>query len=180
VSRPSAADPSPWRGAGPELVVAAAALVATTLSAYALAGVTAAALVAVIFAALALAGVSRLLPPAADTEEDPWVTRQRPPPSFVNHWRLRSGLSDAMMSMAAYNVGLGPKLEHLLAARLAERHGVSLYREPEKARRILCSKAGDADLWSWVDPGRPPTGPGDAPGIPARALSRLVRRMEEL
>ena len=43
-------------------------------------------------------------------------------------------------------------LEHLLAARLAERHGVHLYQDPEAARRLLCRSGRDADLWPWIDP----------------------------
>jgi hypothetical protein len=75
-------------------------------------------------------------------------------------------------------------LEHLLAARLAERHGVHLYANPEAARRLLCRTSRDADLWQWIDPAtRPPVtnrGATTERGIPRRTLTRLVDRLERL
>ena len=70
--------------------------------------------------------------------------------------------------LSFYQAELRPVLEHLLAARLAERHGVNLYGDPEAARRLLCRTSRDADLWAWVDPD--PERPGRrAPGAaPAR------------
>jgi hypothetical protein len=89
-------------------------------------------------------------------------------------------LNEGTLSGSSYQLGLGPHLEHLLAARLSERHGVNLYREPEAARQLLCANPRDDDLWAWVDPMRPAPGPVDAPGIPPRALARLVQRLEQL
>ena len=75
-------------------------------------------------------------------------------------------------------------LEHLLAARLAERHGVNLYQDPDAARRLLCRNPRDADLWPWIDPDtRPETAGADAAerrGIPRRTLARLIDRLEKL
>jgi hypothetical protein len=84
-------------------------------------------------------------------------------------------------------------LEHLLAARLAERHGVHLYQDPDAARRLLCRRPGDADLWEWIEPApevsKPPEGArpetraskaSTEPGIPRRTLARLIDRLERL
>jgi hypothetical protein len=194
VRRPQPARPSEWRAARPELVVAAIALAACAIGGYAVAGGPAAVLVVVVFSAVALAVLSLLLPsrePAPAQPEAP-EGRRAPSSSFINYWRMRRGLTDAMTSTAAYRAGLGPDLEHVLAARLSERHGVSLYGQPEVARDIFCANPRDADLWPWVDPARRGEsqaeggadghvdGHVDGPGIPARALARLVQRLEQL
>ncbi|MEY9935355.1 putative membrane protein YgcG [Catenulispora sp. GP43] len=46
-----------------------------------------------------------------------------------------------------YERGLRRELTRLAAARLAERHGVNLYRDPQAAARVI-----GADLWPLVDP----------------------------
>jgi len=91
----------------------------------------------------------------------------------------------ASESLSFYQAELRPVLEHLLAARLAERHGVRLYDDPEAARRLLCRTSRDADLWQWIDPAaRPPSTSGRGAtterGIPRRTLTRLVDRLERL
>ena len=90
-------------------------------------------------------------------------------------------------SLGFYQGELRPVLEHLLAARLAERHGVNLYTDPEAARRLLCRHPRDADLWPWIDPdpktARPDTsarGAAEQRGIPRRTLGRLIDRLERL
>ena len=139
-------------------------------------------MVVLVFAALSLVVVNRLLAPFEGSPARPEIPtgRRLPTGSFINYWRWRTDLADAMGSMASYHTGLGPDLEHLLAARLSERHGVSLYREPDVARRLLCARARDLDLWPWVDPGRPMAGRLEGPGIPPRTLARLVQRLERL
>ena len=168
--------------ARPELVVAAVTVAACAISAYAVAGGPAAVLVVVVSSAAALGVLSFLLPSGEDLPARPETpeNRRAPRPSFINYWRMRRGLTDAMTSTAAYRAGLGPDLEHVLAARLSERHGVSLYSQPEEARSILCANARDADLWPWVDPASHGPGEADGPGIPPRTLARLVQRLEQL
>ena len=89
-----------------------------------------------------------------------------------------------MTSQSYYDGELRPVLEHLLAARLAERHGVHLYQEPDAARRLLCRTSRDADLWRWIDPTtRPetvPRGVTERRGIPRHTLARLIDRLEKL
>ncbi|NUR30172.1 MAG: hypothetical protein HOV83_30700, partial [Catenulispora sp.] len=48
-----------------------------------------------------------------------------------------------------YERGLRRELTRLAAARLAERHGVNLYRDPRTAAALI-----GPDLWPLVDPGR--------------------------
>jgi hypothetical protein len=90
----------------------------------------------------------------------------------------------AMTSRGFYDTELRPVLEHLLAARLAERHGVHLYQDPAAARRLLCRNPRDADLWPWIDPGtRPETAARNSTerrGIPRPTLARLIDRLEKL
>ena len=103
--------------------------------------------------------------------------------SFSRQWRRRSRLSDAQASMTAYQAGLRGQLEHLLASRLAERHGISLYDDPAAARQAFTQgNPGYDSLWRWVDPAQAaaPSPPGDQPGIPYRTLARLLDRLEHL
>jgi hypothetical protein len=89
-----------------------------------------------------------------------------------------------MTSEGYYDSELRPVLEHLLAARLAERHDVNLYQDPDAARGLLCRNPRDADLWRWIDPATrpasPPKGVTDKRGIPRRTLARLIDRLEKL
>lgn len=70
-----------------------------------------------------------------------------------------------------FTTTLRPQLQRLFAARLAERHGVTLHRSPQRARALV-----GADLWPWIDPAQPP---------PRRPLSpddlrALLDRLEAL
>lgn len=175
MSEPSSRWPSSWRAARPELVVTFIAVVACAVAGYAVAGGAASILVVVVFSAVALGVLSFLLPSQEEPPARPTAPETRPSPSvsFINYWRMRRGLTDAMSSTAAYRAGLGPQLGHVLAARLSERHGVSLYQQPELARSILCANPKDADLWAWVDPGSPQAEPTQAE--PTQAKSKLAK-----
>lgn len=91
---------------------------------------------------------------------------------------------------AGFERVLRPALERLYAVRLADRHGVSLYHEPERAAALI----GD-EVFAWIDPRRPPyTGPQPARRtldrraqsayvprpIPNAVLEALVHRLETL
>ncbi|MFJ8162561.1 hypothetical protein ACIRBY_16785 [Streptomyces sp. NPDC096136] len=64
-----------------------------------------------------------------------------------------------------------PQLQRLFAARLAERHGVEVHRDPERARALV-----GAELWPWIDPGAPPP----RPTLPEPVLRSLLDRLEAL
>jgi len=199
-----------WRGAVPEIIVAAALVAVAAAAGYALAGPRAAAVVVVISAVGALAVLRGLvrpapLPPAGEDVSGPDPAVPMPMlSSFSGLWRRQSRLADAQASMPAYEAGLRRPLEHLLASRLAERHGISLYDDPAAARQVFTGgrPAGD-QLWWWIDPARPAARPGGAPGppaaagqrgqaagrpsrsgdergIPYRTLARLIDRLERL
>lgn len=78
-----------------------------------------------------------------------------------------------------YERGLRRELTRLAAARLAEQHGVNLYRDPATAAALI-----GADLWPLVDPAlltteqsRPDRRP---PVVPVRAVTELIERLERL
>jgi len=170
-----------WRGAAPEIVIAGLLTVASTAAGYALAGPAGATLVVSCATAAGLVMLRAFLPPADPAaREDYLAATGRPPLRFTGYWRRRSGLLGSTRSAAAFDAELRGTLQTLLAARLAERHGVILYSDPAAARRLLCRAAADDALWPWVDPDRPQIASGDQPGIPPRTLARLIDRLEQL
>ena len=177
--------PSAWAGAGPEVAIAAAVVVAVAVAGYVVAGPQALAIVMIVAAAAALVLVRWLLPPsqppvAVDAGTDSVTAAW----SSFRYWNNLSDLRDGMASLAAYEARLRPALEHLLAARLAERHGVNLYQDPAAARGLLCRSPRDARLWAWIDPAarpkEPPRGHSEQRGIPQRTLARLIDLLEQL
>jgi hypothetical protein len=180
---------TPWRQALPEIIIAAAAVVAIAAAGYAVAGRGALAVVAVAAGVISLVVLRSLVRPqplASSPEDASGPDPAVPAPvlsSFSRQWRRQSRLGDAQASMAAYQAGLRGQLEHLLASQLAERHGISLYDDPAAARLAFTQgNPGYDSLWQWVDPARPaaPSPPGDQPGIPYRTLARLLDRLEHL
>jgi hypothetical protein len=173
---------SGWRGARKELTIAALLVLAVTTAAWAFDGPAAAAFAAVACAALSLAGLRALIephepPPAASVSQE-----TGPSLIFFGFWRTRSDLSDAIRSLSAWDNALRPRLTNLLAARLADRHGISLSEDPDAARRLLTGgQQGRSDLWAWIDPQRQtPPDAGTRPGIPAGILAALIDRLERL
>jgi hypothetical protein len=174
-----------WSSAVPEICIAGVLVVVAGVAGYTLARLPGA-VAAVGAAAVAALVVVRALapaPPLADAENlypQQDAGAEALPATFTGYWRSRSGLGDGIKSMPAYEAELRGTLQRLLAARLAERHGVSLERDPDAARRLLCPRPRDQGLWYWVDPARPPVSGGRQPGIPPRTLARLIDRMEHL
>src|SRR5580658_9966360 len=125
------------RHAGPELAVAFVAVAVVAASTYAYAGTQAAAVTLIVAGVLALVSVWALSPAddplLPDGEDAATLTTT----TLAGFWRRRSEVQNAMRNMGSYDFGLRPTLQDLLAARLAERHGVSLRDDPEQARRIL-------------------------------------------
>jgi hypothetical protein len=174
---------NPWRGARPELVLAAVLAVVAGVAGYVMAGWTGLSAVIIAAAAITLALLRALLPRLAPDQ----VRTARKKPAARAPGGYGQGLltvQTAIGSLVSYNHELRPTLEHLLAVRLTERHGVDLYQNPAAARALLCPESQDADLWTWIDPGtRPkqsPRGQADRAGIPRHTLARLIDRVEAL
>jgi hypothetical protein len=75
-------------------------------------------------------------------------------------------VSSARSSATGFAHSARPELQRLYAVRLAERHGISLLTEPEKAAALI-----GPELWPWIDPNRPAPLPA-APRAPHQALDR--------
>ena len=172
---------SPWRGAAPELLTAAVAVAVAAVAGYAVAGWAGLAVVAVATAAGVMVLLRALLPQLTPDTAKKALQRPRAR-TLTGYSHRRFVVHNAMTSQNYYDMELRPVLEHLLAARLAERHGVHLYQDPDAARRLLCRNPRDAGLWRWIDPGiRPQTRESqDRGGIPRHTLARLIDRLEKL
>ncbi|HEY2505130.1 MAG TPA: hypothetical protein VGI58_01320 [Streptosporangiaceae bacterium] len=179
---------SGWRAMVPELTMAVILALVTSVTVYLLTGLPYAVLTLGGWTVGALAALRVLVPateqPIADLPE--WHARGRT--SFTGFWRQRAALTDAMASSTSYDLELRATLQHLLAARLAERHGISLYADPTAAKRAFLGGAGsdsagrqrrEEGLWRWVDPLRVPDD-RHGPGIPPRTLTAIINRLERL
>jgi hypothetical protein len=134
----AAADRGRWRGATPELIIAA-----------------------ILVAAAAVAGAR----------------------AIFGYGQRRFIVATSLTSRPLYESDLRPVLEHILAARLADGHGVNLYTEPEAARRTFCRTRADESLWPWIDPGQITNADERSRlrgGIPRQTLGRLITRLEQL
>jgi hypothetical protein len=132
------------------------------------------------WAVAALALLLAVVPGASKPLAQPDQRSVRLHTTFLGFWRKRNIVRDATASMAAYDAELRPALQHLLAARLAERHGVSLHADPAAARRLLLPGHRDQALWFWLDPVRPAEADQRRRGIPARTLAAIFDRLERL
>jgi hypothetical protein len=171
-------------------MIAAVAVAATAVAGYVVAGPDALTVIFIATAVAALVVVRWLLPPAPEPEIlDAGTDSVKTGWASYRYWHSLADLRDGIAARAAYEARLRPSLEHLLAARLAERHGVNLYSDPEQARRLLCPGQRDHDLWAWIDPARAlrpdeltslRSSDSERPGIPRRTLERLMNRLEQL
>jgi hypothetical protein len=174
-----------WAAAAPEICIAAIVVACAAVTGYAAAGLPGIAVVTTVAAVAALAvlrfiGPAPAAPPGPGDDSAGGIDTEAIPGPFTGYWRRRSGLADATQSLAAFDGGLRLTLQHLLAARLAERHGVILQDDPAAARRLLCPRPRDQDLWYWIDPARPPAAADNQRGIPPRTLAQLIDRLERL
>src|SRR5262249_17803054 len=168
-------DASRWRGAGPELTIAAVAVAAAMLAGGALPGWAGVATGAIAAAAPSMALLRGLLP-RSPPQSAPRGRRKRGTRVIPGDAQRRFVVAMGTDSRAFYESDLRPVLEHLLAARLAEKHGVNLYTDPAAARTVFCRTRGDQALWRWVDPAQAlPAGDREREkhGIPRRTLARL-------
>ncbi len=160
---------SPWRGTTPELLTTAAGVLAVAVAGYALAGWAGLTVVAVGTSAIAMV-VLRVLLPQATPDQARKAREKATARTLSGYSHRRFVVQSSTSSLGFYTGELRPVLEHLLAARLAERHGVNLYADPEAARRLLCRSPRDQDLWPWIDPARRPEtvahGASEQRGIP--------------
>jgi len=182
------ASPPGWHTARRELSVAAGLGVALTVGTWLLLGAPAAAVIALSCTGLALFGLRLLLDPHQREPAPAEPPADQPSTTFAGFWRTQSDLADATVSLTAFDLNARRRLTNLLAARLAERHGVSLTADPQAARAIFFSAAAGAgrrvppaELWYWIDPERPSPERGSSiPGIPPRVLAALIYRLEQL
>ena len=187
----------PAGAGGREVTVAGLLVVAVTAAAWALEGPAVASFTALACAALGLVALRALIEPHEPPQAPHQSHELGPSRSFLGFWRTRSDLVDATTSLSAWDNALRPRLTNLLAARLSERHGISLTDDPEAARRVLTGgtagapgktggtagtgHAARSDLWAWIDPQRQtPPDAGSRPGIPPRVLAALIDRLERL
>jgi hypothetical protein len=165
---------NPWSGAGPELAIAGLTYAATAVAAYLVAGAGGLAVVTVIAVAAALVAMRSLLP--QHKPETARTLRDKPAAQTISGYsRRRFVVRNASGASAFYESELRPVLEHILAARLAERHDTNLYADPETGRETL----GD-QLWYWIDPGLAGERRKRDRGIPPRTLARLINRLEDI
>ena len=169
-----------WLACLPELACAAFLVLSTSVAVYAYAGLGATVLTVCGWAVAALALLSALVPAGTQPLIEQAQRQGRHHTSFLGFWGKRRMLQDATASMASYDAELRPVLQHLLAARLAERHGVNLYHDPATARRLLLPAPRDNALWFWLDPARPADSDLHRNGIPARTLAAIIDRLERL
>lgn len=178
-----------WRGSVPELTVTVVLILATSVAVYGYAGLGAAVVTLIVWAVVVLVLLRGLVTTTAAPlvlHQDTWRTTARS--TFTGFWRKHGILTNATASMMSYDAELRPTLQHLLAARLAERHNVNLYQDPSAARRLLLpgtahgsSRGGrDDQLWYWLDPTRPAETRPQVKGIPPRTLAAIIDRLERL
>ena len=163
------------------MIIAEVTVIVTAVAGYAVAGWAGLAVVAVVAAAFGLLVMRYLIPQGvADAARKAREKRTARPVSGYSHRRFV--VQSAIQHRGFYDTELRPVLEHLLAARLAERHGVNLYQDPAAARRIFCKHRHDVALWRWVDPDQDRHAKPDADGrgIPRHVLARLIDRLEKL
>ncbi len=190
--------PAGWASVKREIAVAVGLVAALAVAMGFVFGLPAASTVVLFGVGVALVAIRTLIGSYNHQPPPPVLHEDTPTTSFVGFWRTQTDLADALSSMSAWDFGTRRRLSNLLAARLAERHGVSLADDPERARQIFLGLDGrdghdghdghdgqpgarGADLWYWIDPERPvPPDASSRPGIPPKVLTALIHRLEQL
>jgi hypothetical protein len=183
--------PSPRPGAvRPALIVSGGTAAAAELLLGLVGGLPAAASGAVVITALVLVALRYIS--GADAVDSDYRRKVRLVSSrepTLRYWD--AAIEDARESLSGYELHLCPLLQRLYAVRLAERHGVSLHGQPDRAAALV-----GAELWPWIDPARSrltddPLGrapvraadarrPEDKRPVPDPLLTALVERLEQL
>ncbi len=178
-----------FRGAGRELTVAACLVIALGVATWVLYGPATAGIIVLWCLASCLLVLRSLISRPASPEDPPEVSHDAPATTFAGFWRMQTDIAAAVASLSAWDNNSRPRLQNLLAARLAERHGISLAADPQAARAVFIgaefigatSTARREELWYWIDPQRPtPDDAADRRGIPPRVLTALITRLEQL
>ena len=169
-----------WLSALPELACAGFLVLSTSLAVYAYAGLGATVFTVGGWAVAALVLLPALIPAGSRQVVEQAQRQGHHRTSFLGFWGKRRMLQDATASIVSYDTDLRLVLQHLLAARLAERHSVSLYNDPVAARRLLLPNPRDDALWFWLDPARPAETSQRRSGIPVRTLAAIIDRLEQL
>jgi hypothetical protein len=187
---PEHATPGPTGGAGHrlEITLLGCAAAATLTALWACLGVAGAGAGAAVLAVAALLAARYIA--GADAFDGDYrrsvrlVTAREP---SLQGWA--AAVDAARATPAGFERVLRPQLERLYAVRLAERHGVSLHTDPDRAAALV----GPA-LFPWIDPRRPPPpepprrtvldrrarAAAAPPPVPDTVLEALVRRLETL
>jgi uncharacterized protein YjeT (DUF2065 family) len=172
---------SQWQRARPEVIVAAIVATVAALAGLAVAGWPGLAVVATVVAVATLLVVRGLAPrPAPEATRKAAESDSSTMLSLTGYSQRRFLVATGITSRPFYEANLRPVLEHLLAARLAERHGVNLYTDPAAARRAFVRTARDDAIWHWIDPASVAAASDAQSGIPRRTLARLIDRLEHL
>jgi hypothetical protein len=164
-----------WRSARRELAVATGFVVALGAATWALLGPVQASLVVLGCATLGLLAIqalpARRVPPASQ----PDIYYDVPSTTFAGFWRTQTDLSDAIASMSAWDLNTRRRLQNLLAARLAERHGISLADDPEAARAALLGLRAADGSPGGGRPGGPPGSASTAGSVSTAGRGALAR-----
>lgn len=170
-----------WASARRELIVAACLVCGLTAAAWALLGAATAGTVVLICVALGLVAMRTLIEAHVEPDEQLDSYHDVPTQTFAGYWRTQFELNAGTKSLSAWDLNTRRRLQNLLAARLSERHGISLLDEPDAARSAFIGTTRRTDLWYWIDPERPtPSDASSRPGIPPRTLAALIQRLEQL
>lgn len=173
--------PDGWQSSIPEVLIGSLLVLLTCTFVYGYAGAGAAAIALVVWAVVILVifrAAVPITPPPLTAQHDTWRRLGRS--GIMGFWRKRGMVGDATADMVAYDLELRTTLQHLLAARLAERHGISLYGDPAAARRLLLPTTREQQLWFWLDPQRPAETRHGKGGIPPHTLAAILDRLERL
>jgi hypothetical protein len=171
-----------FRGAGRELTVAACFVIALAVATWILFGPASSGIVVLLCAAVSLVVLRSLISRPARSQDVAEVRNDAPATSFAGFWRMQTDIASAIASLSAWDDNTRRRLQNLLAARLAERHDISLAADPQAARAAFIGDIPSrADLWYWIDPQRPtPSDAASRRGIPPRILTALIHRLEQL
>jgi hypothetical protein len=103
-----------------------------------------------------------------------WSRRPREPvlPGFT---RTVGSLEWGLVSAFDFDTSLRPRLTRVAAARLADRHGIDIARQPAEAARRLGREA-----WVLLDPARAPVADRSIHGPDRAAVARVLDAIERI